>query len=381
MTNLHVGALGASFDLRNNALNRKTRQGGVFSLWGRGGRSWFSGHEGVLSLDGDVSTLMFGADYARGPLVVGLLLSHSRGPGDYAGVDAGEVASSVTGVYPWLGYKATDRITVWGVTGYGSGALRLTPEGGPTLKSDLSMAMAAAGTRGELVAGGADGFGLAFKADALWVGTAIDGIDGPVGRLAGTGAAVARVRTALEGSRGFSFGSGLSLRPSAEVGLRHDGGDAETGSGVDIGGGLIVSDPSTGLSAGVRMRMLLMHEAEGFRDRGVSVSLSYNPTPLGLTARVAPSWGARADWGRRSAVERRASVGAGGPRPPRIRRAPDRGPRLRDGGREPLRRHDEDRLRCLRDGARLSVGIQARRARRGGSRVRPGRRGRAPGAH
>ena len=36
--------------------------------------------------------------------------------------------------------------------------------------------MAAAGTRGELVAGGAGGFALAFKADALWVGTSIDGV-------------------------------------------------------------------------------------------------------------------------------------------------------------------------------------------------------------
>ena len=37
------------------------------------------------------------------------------------------------------------------------------------------MGLAAAGTRGELVAGGANGFELAFKADALWVGTAIEG--------------------------------------------------------------------------------------------------------------------------------------------------------------------------------------------------------------
>ena len=53
--------------------------------------------------------------------------------------------------------------------------------------------------------------------------------------------------------------------------------------------------------------MLLMHQAEGFRERGLAVSLSYNPTPstpLGLTARVAPSWGgeaasgAEALWGR-----------------------------------------------------------------------------------
>ena len=37
-----------------------------------------------------------------------------------------------------------------------------------------------------------------------------------------------------EGSRGFTLGGGrLSLRPSVEVGLRRDGGDAETGAGMD----------------------------------------------------------------------------------------------------------------------------------------------------
>ena len=164
---------------------------------------------------------------------------------------------------------------------------------GPALKSGLSMAMAAAGTRGELIgAGGRSGFRLAFKADALWVGTLSDEVNGPMGRLAGTHAAVTRFRTGLEGSRGFSFGSGLSLVPGVEVGLRHDGGDAERGSGVDIGGELLVSRPAMGLSAEVRMRTLLVHEAEGFRDRGVSVSLSFDPmpsTPLGFKARVEPS--------------------------------------------------------------------------------------------
>ena len=153
------------------------------------------GREGPLSLNGDVRTTMVGADYAKGPLVTGLSLAHSRGQGGYDGADIGAVASSVTGLYPWLGYQATDRVTVWGVTGYGKGALRLTPEGASALESGLSMAMAAAGTRGELLGdGGADGFGLAFKADALWVGTASEGIEGPDGNLAATEAAVPKPR-------------------------------------------------------------------------------------------------------------------------------------------------------------------------------------------
>ena len=98
--------------------------------------------------------------------------------------------------------------------------------------------------------------------------------------------------TALEGSRGFLLAGRMSLAPSVEVGLRHDGGDAETGAGMDIGGGLVVSDSATGLSVDLRVRMLLVHQAEGFRERGMTLSLSYNPTPstpLGFVARVAPS--------------------------------------------------------------------------------------------
>ena len=289
------------------ALTRETRQGGILSFWSRGARSSFAGREEALSLGGDVRTMMFGADYAKGPLVTGLSLSNSRGLGEYAGVTDGQVASAVNGLYPWLGYKLSDRVSVWGVTGYGKGALTLTPGEGAALTSGLSMAMAAAGTRGALVGGGASGFELAFKADALWVGTSIDGVEGPGGNLAATAAAATRFRTGLEAARGYALAGRLSLRPSVEVGLRHDGGDAETGAGLDVGGGLVVSDTSTGLAVDLRVRTLVMHQADGFRERGMALSLSYNrtpSTPLGFTARVAPSWGgeatsgAEAMWGR-----------------------------------------------------------------------------------
>ena len=302
---LHSMGLGGENLLTGSsfAFNRETRQGGILSFWSRGARSSFAGREGALRIDGDVRTTMFGTDYAKGSMVAGLSLAHTRGRGGYRGlssVSSGEVASAVTGLYPWLGYTLSDRVSVWGVTGYGKGALTLTPGEAAALQSGLSMAMAAGGVRGELADSVVAGFGLAFKADALWVGTVIDGVEGPGGNLAAARAAVTRFRTGLEASRGYRFERGLSLQPSLELGIRRDGGDAETGAGVDIGGGLVVSDRRTGLSADVRVRMLLAHQDEGFSERGLSVSFSFDPTPstpLGFMAKVTPSWGGQATSG------------------------------------------------------------------------------------
>ena len=168
------------------ALNRATSSGGILSFWSRSAESRFHGREGVLSLNGDVRTTMFGADYAKGGMVTALSLSHSRGLGNYAGVDTGRVTSAVTGIYPWIGYKANERVTVWTVTGYGASGLLLEPGNAPAMETGMAMAMAAGGGgRGQIVGGG-DGFGLAFKADAVWVGTRTDESNGPGGRLNGT---------------------------------------------------------------------------------------------------------------------------------------------------------------------------------------------------
>ena len=61
-------------------LNRESR-GGILSVWSRSSRSHFSGIEDALSLNGDVRTTMFGADYARGPLTLGLSVGRTVGLG------------------------------------------------------------------------------------------------------------------------------------------------------------------------------------------------------------------------------------------------------------------------------------------------------------
>ena len=275
------------------SFGQQTRGGGVLSFWTRSAQSSFNSNEGALAMGGDVRTTMVGADYSKGRMITGLSLARSLGMGNYAGTSRGEVTAALTGLYPWIGYQATDRVTVWGVAGYGAGRMVLTTGTGPH-ESGITMTMTAAGTRGELISG--EAFDLAVKADAMWVGTSIAGSKGPNGNLAAAQAAVTRMRTGVEGSRSYTLMGRLALKPIVELGLRRDGGDAENGAGVDVGGGVVVADAASGLAVDVRVRTLVVHQAEEFSERGVAITFSYNPTstPHGLSAQIAPAWGGNA---------------------------------------------------------------------------------------
>ena len=107
-------------------LNRE-QHGGMLSVWSRSSQSHFQGMENALSLNGDVRTTMLGADYMRGRLTVGLSVGRTMGLGGYGGPSTGQMTTSMTGFYPWVGYQVNDRVSLWGVTGYGTGALSLTP--------------------------------------------------------------------------------------------------------------------------------------------------------------------------------------------------------------------------------------------------------------
>ena len=70
--------LGSSFSLSAGAGDEA---GGAASLWGRAAVSRFDAREGELSLDGEVSSALLGADWARERGTAGLVVSHSRGEG------------------------------------------------------------------------------------------------------------------------------------------------------------------------------------------------------------------------------------------------------------------------------------------------------------
>ena len=57
-------------------------------------------------------------------------------------------------------------------------------------------------------------------------------------------------------------GPGTRLAPSVALGVRWDGGDAETGAGVELGGGVEVTAPERRLRMELTGRTLLAHEGD-----------------------------------------------------------------------------------------------------------------------
>ena len=287
--------------------------GGLGTLWGRGAYSGFGGSDNGLSLDGGMMTGMLGADYAIGRWVLGLPLSHSRGDGNWHSVDrgAGRMASSLTGLYPYVGYELAERLSLWGTAGYGQGDLALVMQGGESHHTAMDLTMAAVGARGDLVRQ-AGGLSLAIESDALLVRTTSAAVSDPSGLLAAAVADVSRLRLGLESSLELGLAGGRLLTPTVELGLRHDGGDAETGFGVELGGGTVFADAARGLMAQVMVRGLVAHEAADFRDWRVSGSLRFDPTPsskLGPAVALTPSWGGASSGGVAALLGRETLAG------------------------------------------------------------------------
>ena len=302
-----------------------------WTAWGGAAASGFDGEADGLIVDGDVTTFTFGADAARGRWLGGVALAHSTGEGgfrdhddsgnpNHPGRGTGTLESTLTSVHPYLRFEASERLSLWGILGYGTGDLTLMVDAaGDTLrktwKTDTSMWMTAAGARGVVLsAADHDGFELAARGEARLVGMnseavtgAATGADG-AGPLSATESQTSRVRFLLEGSHGIELAGGQSLRPSLEVGLRHDGGDAETGAGIELGAGVRYAAPALGLTVEGKARGLLAHEDTDYREWGASGSVRIDPGAAGrgLSLTLTPAWGADSGgaerlWGLRDA--------------------------------------------------------------------------------
>ena len=77
------------------------------------------------------------------------------------------------------------------------------------------------------------------------------------------GREAARQRLGLKGRWRVVAGGGGEFVPRREIGVRHDGGNAEAGFGVDIGGGVVWLDRASGITAEMSGRGLLTQHPAG----------------------------------------------------------------------------------------------------------------------
>jgi len=298
--------LGSAFHLA-----REGEGGGPgLAAWGHVRVGGFDGEapadDGNVRIDGEVTTGILGTDAEWDRLLAGVAVSISEGNGtfDQPGVDSGTIESSMTAVSPYARVRLSERVSAWGLVGFGTGDMTIVQaandRGQPerVTRTDIGMRLGAVGGRGALLqANETGGMDLALKADAFLVETESD----PVSNEGKTTADASRVRLVLEGSRAFAMDGGGVLTPGLELGLRHDGGDAETGTGVELGGRLAWSDPGSGLSIDASVRTLVAHEDAGYEEWGASgaVRLAPGEAGRGLSFSLAPTWGAPASGAER----------------------------------------------------------------------------------
>ena len=246
------------------------------TLWGSANGSRFDANINALSLDGEVMTGTMGYDRQIGRLLTGVALSYSDGEGRFRDPAAGSgvIASDLSGVYPYAYFQVDHRTSLWGVVGYGKGELQLMPDDASfrTAAADLDNAMAAFGGRGVLSIreGASRRFEFALRGDALLTDTSADSAPA----FAESGASTQRLRLMLEATGSIRGANGI-FSPTLEAGLRHDAGDAEQGTGFELGGGLAWS--AGPLTLQLNGRGLLAHKDEAYREWGYSASVQYQP--------------------------------------------------------------------------------------------------------
>ena len=259
-----------------------------YTVWGAGDRQSFSGAPEQGRYSGDVRSLYVGADRRLGAnWLAGAAVGRSWGAADYtanaAGATAGRLTTRLTSLYPYVRGAVSSGLELWAIGGYGRGevgdARGMEAVGAP---GDLTMTMGAAGLRQDVAERGGVALAVVGGAGSLSLSTAGGGLT-----LAGLGAGVHQARVAVEAS----WASG-AVSPFVQVGGRYDGGDGQTGGGLEVVAGLRASTSRIDLEA--RGRWLSLHSASGYEEYGATVRLAVKSRPdgTGLRAVLAPRWGA-----------------------------------------------------------------------------------------
>ena len=264
--------------------------------WGNGEYRQLSGGEShPVDWSGEIGGGGVALDAKLGPnFVAGVAATHLEGWFDYTDVGGqenveGTYESRVTGLHPYLGWRAPNGSRLYGTVAWGRNDVAIKDDEAGHQAGGGSLAALAVGGNVRLAGGSTGRTTLDVRGGAQ--GTRI-GLESNGDLLEALSLGVYRARLSLIGSHTFAFSSGASLRPSAELGLRRDGGDGQTGSGMEVGGKLAWT------ALGSRLRMearahALLDGPDGMQEWGAGGFLELDPgaNGTGLSMKLAPSWG------------------------------------------------------------------------------------------
>ena len=269
--------------------------GGGWTIWGARYDRRFEGEPGDGGYSGDNSAGFVGMERRGGNWLAGLSVAGNAADVvyDFSGAmnGGGTLETQVYAIYPYAHFGRTGDMQLWFVGGFGLGevtAERAHIDGGTSTSADLRMAMGLAGLRQRLP-WRLLGSSLAVRGDAGVLNLQTE--DG-LGALNELGAGVSSVRLGVEAAWRFS-----GLEPFAEVSGRLDGGDGQTGTGIEFAGGVRLTESVLGIGLEAKGRVLAVHSVTGYAERGFSLIASVAPSARGqgLRLRVAPRWGAPTD--------------------------------------------------------------------------------------
>ena len=262
----------------------------AWTIWGAGDWNAFEGAPtATSSYDGTLTSGYVGLDVSKtASWIAGVAVGRTMGTADYdVTVTDGTLETTLNSIYPYVHWTGPGCcIEVWGIGGFGTGEAEAN-----SMTSDLSMSLGMVGVRAQLVGGASGGLDLDLIGDAGITKLSTSG--GESASLSDLEASVQRVRIGLEASRTSDMGNGMLVTPFAQVAGRYDGGDGQTGNGLEVAGGLRIAGGRAGLEA--RGRLLAMHTGDDVKEHGVSVVAYVRPMGSGgqgLSMSLAPRMGA-----------------------------------------------------------------------------------------
>ncbi len=274
----------------------EARPGRRFTVWGQGDVQMFRGTTSTLSgYEGDVRTAYLGIDSRlTDRWLAGVALARSWAAGDWhAGGARGRMTTTLTAVHPYLRWS-DGATSVWTMVGGGRGAAaneRAVTGGEEASGLGLRLGVVEVRRRLGTVGGGVQ---LGLRGDAAWARLTTEAGDETIDALR---VAVNQARVGVELTRPFRMSNGLALAPFGELNMRRDDGAGQSGSGLELAGGLRASRGTIRVDA--QARLLALHSADGYQERGASVTFSVGEGARrpGLTLSLAPRWGNRASSG------------------------------------------------------------------------------------